>query len=335
MKKLTLLLMIFIFFSFSPGREMKREVKLSRRWRFQVGDNMNYTDPEFDDSNWELIDVPGCWEDNGFPGYDGYAWYRIRFNLPDKLTDKKLYLNLGCIDDVDEVYINGKYLDGSGSFPPDYFSAYNFYRSYPLPKNLLNFDKENLIAVRVYDSYLHGGIIRGKIGIYSSSEDFVNLLVDFSGKWKFTVGDPEGSYELEYDDSNWNEIKVPGNWESQGYGDYDGYAWYRKSIVFDKSFSDKKLILVLGKIDDIDEVYFNGERIGGLGRFHEKNYYPSEYTYWNRYRFYFIPSHLIRWDSENLIAVRVYDKWGNGGIYEGPIGIATREVYLKFINKLR
>ena len=48
-------------------------------------------------------------------------------------------------------------------------------------------------------------------------------------------------------------------------------------------------------------------------------------------RFYIIPPHLIRWDQENVIAVRVYDIYRTGGIWDGPVGITTREAYLEYM----
>ena len=59
---------------------------------------MDFTKPNFDDSNWKRIFMPGTWEDQGFPGYDGYAWYRIRFQLPTQYNNKTLVLELGYIE---------------------------------------------------------------------------------------------------------------------------------------------------------------------------------------------------------------------------------------------
>ena len=42
--------------------------------------------------------MPGTWEDQGFPGYDGYAWYRIRFQMPTQYNNKTLVLKLGYIE---------------------------------------------------------------------------------------------------------------------------------------------------------------------------------------------------------------------------------------------
>jgi len=47
-------------------------------------------------------------------------------------------------------------------------------------------------------------------------------------------------------------------------------------------------------------------------------------------RAYFIPDHVLRPDSENIISVRVYDGFVDGGIYDGPIGLITQEKYRQF-----
>jgi sialate O-acetylesterase len=87
--------------------------------------------------------------------------------------------------------------------------------------------------------------------------------------------------------------------------------------------------LLVGKIDDFDETYLNGERVGRMGRMpEEKMDYPNSDDY-KQLRAYMIPSGLLQPGKENLIAVRVYDCWRDGGIYDGPIGITTRHQYLR------
>ena len=48
----------------------------------------------FDDSEWEKINVPSSWENQGFHGYDGYAWYRTSFKLKTSDAEKDLHLDL-------------------------------------------------------------------------------------------------------------------------------------------------------------------------------------------------------------------------------------------------
>jgi hypothetical protein len=55
--------------------------------RFQTGDNLLWKEKDFDDSNWAEIKTNLPWERQGYNGYDGYAWYRIRFSLPSSLLE--------------------------------------------------------------------------------------------------------------------------------------------------------------------------------------------------------------------------------------------------------
>ncbi len=323
---------IFVFLALfvcsAVADDFDREVNLKGKWRFEPGDDAAYAKPDYDDSHWELIKVPSAWEEQGFPGYDGFAWYRKSFNLSDDLEKERLILNLGYIDDVDELFINGKKLGGKGMFPPNTRTAHNELRLYELPKSYLNFDKRNVIAIRVYDYTSHGGIKDGDdIGIYSCKENFTFTEHDLAGSWKFSPGDDESWASPDFNDSDWKEITAPGVWETQGFPDYDGFAWYRKKIDFDKKDKDTKFILVLGMIDDFDEVYFNGVKIGHTGPVYREQYPETKHFNWKRVRYYFIPSHLIRWDKDNTLAVCVYDVLGDGGILYGPLAIVTRDQY--------
>ena len=329
MKTVITILMSFSVFFSAHAMELERVINLAGRWRFEIGDDMEFADIDFDDSRWELVHVPSMWENEGFPGYDGYAWYRKNFHLPEDLKNAMLYVKLGYIDDVDQVYLNGHFLDGKGSFPPHYDTAYNIERTYFVPSELINFGEDNLLAVRVYDSEIGGGIVHGRVGIFKRV-DLVNLTIDLSGYWQFNLGDDLDWAEYDYDDSDWEEIKVPAKWAVQGYGDYDGYGWYRKSFKIDRSLDRDRLILSLGKIDDYDETYFNGVRIGRTGRFPAHKYADRNNPFYDDDRFYTIPSSLIRWNDINVVAVRVYDTWRDGGIYDGSVGIITRDDYIDF-----
>ena len=95
--------MFVLLFASDRGRAEDRKQLLDLRgeWKFDIGDDMRRANQEFDDSKWEQIFVPSPWEDEGFPGYDWYAWYRKHFQAPPEWKGKALYLHLGKIDDVD------------------------------------------------------------------------------------------------------------------------------------------------------------------------------------------------------------------------------------------
>ena len=165
------------------------ELDISGQWKFTIGDREEYAAIDYDDENWEYLEVPSPWEAEGFSNYNGYAWYRFTFDGSDLKHTKNLLLNLGYIDDVHEAYLNNELLGFKGSFPPRYYTAYDALNEYHIPSNLINENGKNVIAVRVYDLTLDGGIVKGNdIGIWyqTQTEDFQNL----AGVWEFTKKEP-------------------------------------------------------------------------------------------------------------------------------------------------
>ena len=112
-------------------------IDLEGNWRFSIGDDTTWASPDYSDNNWEKIKVPGMWEDQGFHGYNGYAWYRKTFEIPENLVEENFILNAGFIDDVDETFVNGKLVGMSGAFPPQFVTSYAAHREYSIPKGLL------------------------------------------------------------------------------------------------------------------------------------------------------------------------------------------------------
>jgi hypothetical protein len=138
----------------------RRLVPLPDRWRFAAGDEGSYAHPAFDDSAWETIEVGVPWERAGHPGLDGFAWYRTRFTAPSRPPAGDLTLALGAIDDADETFLNGGRLGRTGVIPPGYRAEWQTFRRYAVPRDLVRWGEENVIAVRVYDGGGDGGMWR-------------------------------------------------------------------------------------------------------------------------------------------------------------------------------
>jgi len=311
------------------GQAQKTISNLRGTWKFAIGDDKNRSNPNFDDSDWGNISVPSEWENEGYHGYNGYAWYRTTAYVPKMYQSTSIYFSIGYIDDVDEVYFNGRLIGGKGGFPPHYSTAYNQFREYIIPPSFIYFNKHNSIAIRVYDAELAGGILSGPVSLISKD---TFLYPDFSldgGDWKFSTGDDSVYKEKSFDDSRWNYMQVPAFWDNFGYSDYDGFAWYRKKFNPGSSLDGKKFVLMLGQIDDIDETYLNGILIGSTGKMDGFEPEVNNYDY-KQFRGYFIPDGLIKPNAENIIAVRVYDGFKDGGIYSGPIGFVSQEKYVTF-----
>jgi hypothetical protein len=312
------------------AQKKERLMNLKGYWKFSIGDDMNWANPSYNDDKWEEIRVPDYWENQGFYGYNGYAWYRKHFNFPEDFNGSMVYLQLGAIDDIDQTFLNGKMVGVSGSFPPKYETAYNAWRNYPVPVSYFKKNGDNVIAVRVFDSQLGGGIASGDIGIYFIPNELVAEL-NLEGEWKFQTGDNKEWKQSNFNDKDWTTLMVPGYWESQGYKDYDGYAWYRKTFRVPQNLIGKKLVLMMGKIDDLDEVYLNGQLVGSTGTMYDN---PSRNTHdnneYDQFRGYYLPDGIIKANEDNVIAVRVWDGYLYGGIYQGPVGLISQEKYIKF-----
>lgn len=305
---------------------------LRGQWKFEVGRDDRRSEPGYNDSKWDEIFVPAQWEDEGYPGYDGYAWYRKHFRLPAGAETKTLMLRLGYIDDAAKIYLNGTLIGLSGNFPPDYKSAYNKEVNLPIPRNLLNASGDNVIAVAVYDDQLAGGIVRGKIGLYEYTDE-LGMELPLAGNWKFRTGDSGKWADPSFDDSQWGKIFVPAFWEGQGYPHYDGIGWYRLHVKIPPDLAEKNLVLLLGKIDDLDETFVNGEKIGHTGTIRMDPWRSVINHEYNELRAYHVPYGLLKSGKDNVIAVRVFDGRLDGGFSEGPIGLIDRERFADWARK--
>jgi hypothetical protein len=314
-------------------------IGLEGNWRFSIGDDMEWASPEFKDNDWDKIKVPATWEDQGFHGYNGYAWYRKTFVVPKELVGRNFILNAGFIDDVDQTFINGKLVGMSGGFPPQFLTAYDAHREYYIPKEFIKAGK-NTIAIRVYDSQLEGGITGGVVGLLPISTDashisLFDLDINLMGLWKISTGDLSEWKNPNFDDQDWKQIYVPAFWETQGFKNYDGFAWYRLKFTLPEKYANKKMVLMLGMIDDIDQTFVNGILVGSTGNWNF-DVVPTNFNQnseWETIRGYYIPENVLLPGKENIIAVRVFDGFVDGGIYKGPIGLISQDKYREYWNK--
>ena len=124
-------------------------------WKFFLGDNATASSKDFDDESWRNLDLPHDWSieaqvnaknpTGAAGGYfsAGVGWYRKTFQVPGEWKGKNVSIYFEGVYMNSEVFINGKSL---GIYPYGYSSfSYNL-------SPYLEFDKENVIAVRVDNS---------------------------------------------------------------------------------------------------------------------------------------------------------------------------------------
>lgn len=125
--------------------------------------------------------------------------------------------------------------------------------------------------------------------------------------WRNLHFDDMECSSLEYDHSDWDVMLLPTKWEQSDLGEFDGVVWFRKTIELPKEWLNKDLRVELGPIDDFDITYVNGIKIGAI----------EEEGNWQTKRNYTIPKEVNN-QSRLVIAVRVNDIRGGGGIYGNP-----------------
>jgi len=106
------------------------------------------------------------------------------------------------------------------------------------------------------------------------------------------------------DEGAWDSLPVPSLWEAAGYDGLDGFAWYRTSFDLGDAEARQGVRLGLGTIDDNDITWVNGNEVGRTDGY-------------NRVRTYDVPPAALR-AGRNVVAVRVQDTGGGGGIYGDP-----------------
>lgn len=113
-----------------------------------------------------------------------------------------------------------------------------------------------------------------------------------------------------FDDNAWAEVELPASWDRLG-GEWarsDGEAAFRRTIDLSPELASRDFEIRLGPIDDIDEVWINGVRIGGTGR--------EVPGHWAKPRIYRIKPGVLK-AGANLVVVRVVDLFSNGGFTGG------------------
>ena len=122
-----------------------------------------------------------------------------------------------------------------------------------------------------------------------------------------------GWMRVDFDDSEWKPFNVPDAWDADDLKDFDGVVWFRREVEIPDAWRGKDLTLSLGPIDDIDSTWFNGVKVGGMEAMN-KWYVPRQYS---------IPAAAVN-PGRNLIAVRVYDFYGPGGMRGKPEQLSLR-----------
>jgi sialate O-acetylesterase len=141
--------------------------------------------------------------------------------------------------------------------------------------------------------------------VRSTKKKFDKLMAEF-GETKGGLVDGKALWaDPALDETTWKDMELPQLWERAGLDKLDGVVWFRKTVDVPAEIAAKGGELHLGKIDDSDITWINGHKIGEMI---EK---------YNEPRIYEIEPGILK-GGKNVIAVRVEDYRGGGGLYGNP-----------------
>lgn len=161
----------------------KSDRAMSQAWHTKLGlldegyrkGKTSWRSPDYDDSAWPTMEIPGYWADGPLGPVNGAVWFRKEFEVPASMAGKPAKLLLGRIVDSDSVFVNGAFVGTTGyQYPP---------RRYQVPANVLKTGKNSLV-VRVISQSGNGGFVEDKAYKMYTETDTINL----NGEWRYKLG---------------------------------------------------------------------------------------------------------------------------------------------------
>jgi len=164
------------------------------KWLASIGFESSANGPEWTNivasgAEWLNVPVPADWSKTPIGFYEGLVQYQMTFEAPKKWAKKTTVIELGPIDEMDMVWINGKQV-GKHIRPTDWPTQ----RKYEVPTGTLK-KGTNILSVSVANTSGIGGINgqpqKIKIYLKNSPKDSIAL----AGIWKARKGQPIGHAE--------------------------------------------------------------------------------------------------------------------------------------------
>jgi sialate O-acetylesterase len=103
----------------------------------------------------------------------------------------------------------------------------------------------------------------------------------------------------DFNDTSWQTLRLPDLFDRKAIPGFDGVVWFRREIMVPEELAGKELTLSLGPVDDTDETYVNGVKVGNTNQ-------------GALVRNYVVPAGTLK-PGRNVIAIRVEDYGGGGG----------------------
>lgn len=88
----------------------RKKVNINREWKFQLGDYAGAEEIQYNDKEWNDINLPHNFSIPYFQSaqwYTGYGWYRKYFTIPAQWKNKRIFIEFEGAFREAEIYVNG------------------------------------------------------------------------------------------------------------------------------------------------------------------------------------------------------------------------------------
>lgn len=162
----------------------------------------------------------------------------------------------------------------------------------------------------------------------------IEKIYSLNTKWKYKTGNVSEAASMDYNDSDWNLIQVPGLWRDMNLLG-NRHIWYRLDIYISSEFQNKQMGVFVPGIFEGYELFINGNKIGSDGEIDRQgNLIKST----NKINFYSILPNYIKINQRNTIALHILDQhnWGgiNGDFYLGEYSLVKSKFIFYLIRSI-
>jgi beta-galactosidase len=158
----------------------------------------------------------------------------------------------------------------------------------------------------------------------AGDESLSQFYLSLNGTWKFNwvrkpADRPTGFFEIGYDDTDWENLPIPSNWQLEGYGvphyiemgllqgpapyvdaEYNPAGSYRRVFTLPDNWQDMQVFLHFASVGSATTVWVNGQEVG----YGQGSKTPTEFNI----------TPFVQ-PGENLVAVQVF-RWSDGSYLE-------------------
>lgn len=136
----------------------RNSIVLDDLWKYSLNDSKKFIEKEYDDRNWKMDTLfhKNVIDEKDKEKINKVIWFRTKVIIPNEFMSNDIMLYISRMSNYHDVYFNGYLIGKTMSNPQKLFNDWNKKYGYFIPKDIIDYEKENTIAIRTYSTYEYG-----------------------------------------------------------------------------------------------------------------------------------------------------------------------------------